>query len=133
MILFIKYGIGGTTLFENIQNGSASSIYDPIVPAETALAASRHPTTGPGVSTTGARPPGMIPRYGPPPPGMMPRYGPPPPGMIPRYPPPGMRPQYPPPPPSGMVPRYPPPNMPMQGPPGSMMVRDRTASPQNYE
>ena len=125
LILFVKNGIGGITLFENIQKGWVPDMDRPDLPADAALAKSRQPATGMGVGAQSRHagpmygpPQGMPPRFGPPPPGMRPGFAPPPPpGMRPGYmpmPPPGMRPGYMPMPPPGMRPGYmpmPPPGM----------------------
>ena len=133
LIFFVKNGVGGITLFENIQKGWVPDLDQPDMPMPAALAKSRQPVTGVGVGgqskyVSGVPrfppppPPGMRPGFVPmPPPGMRPGFPPgPPPGMRPGFvpmPPPGMRPGFPPgPPPPGMVPRFPP------GPPPPGMV-----------
>ncbi|CAF0758372.1 unnamed protein product [Rotaria sordida] len=60
LVLFIKYGIGGTTLFENIQRGWAPPIFDPVVPPNSTTPMPQNPM---------ARSEMMMP---PPPPGYIP-------------------------------------------------------------
>jgi hypothetical protein len=137
IILFIKYGIGGTALFDDIQKGWVPNDFSPIVPPNGTVPVQQNPTTGPGVMNKPPPPPDqmMMPRYSAGPGGMMPRYPGEPGGMMPRYPvgPGGMMPRYPvgpggmmpryPPGPGGMMPRYPPgPGGMMPGPHGSMMM-----------
>ncbi|CAF3447940.1 unnamed protein product [Rotaria sp. Silwood1] len=93
LVLFIKHGIGGITLFENIQKGWAPPIYKPIVPPNDTMPMLQNPMTRPGMmmppSHHGPMP--MPPQAGPrmmmrpPPPGSMPLYQAPPPGSMPPY------------------------------------------------
>jgi len=101
VIIFIKYGIGGIVLYENIQNGRAPSDFNPIVPPHGTQKVRPNPPTGPGVTVARRPPNGYMPRYPPPSPGVM-MTGP----------------------PNGYMPRYPPPSpsVMMTGPPGSMMM-----------
>lgn len=49
LILFIKYGIGGTTLFENIQKGWTSSSFESILPSSDKHPSQAAPAAGVGV------------------------------------------------------------------------------------
>ncbi|CAF2117051.1 unnamed protein product [Rotaria magnacalcarata] len=126
LVIFIKYGIGGLTLFEHIQRGWIPPTFNPVVPSNAGgslLSMGTNPVAGPGVmvgkpSTPTNMPPNSASRSammmrGPPAnPGAVPRYQPAP-GAMPGYPPPpGAMPGYPPPPPGAMYgypPRPPPP------------------------
>ncbi|CAF4124225.1 unnamed protein product [Rotaria sp. Silwood2] len=96
LVLFIKHGIGGSTLFENIQRGWAPPIYKPIEPPNSTMPMPQNPMARPGMMMPppppGSMPmpqnsmarPGMMMRP-PPPPGSMPPYQAPIPGaMMPR-------------------------------------------------
>ncbi|CAF3858943.1 unnamed protein product [Rotaria sp. Silwood2] len=117
LVLFIKHGIGGATLFENIQRGWAPPIYKPIEPPNSTMPMPQNPMARPGM---------MMP---PPPPGSMPMPQNPMarPGMMMRPPPPGSTPmpQNPMARPGMMMPPPPPGSMPMpqnsMARPGMMM------------
>ncbi|CAF2871438.1 unnamed protein product [Rotaria sp. Silwood2] len=96
LVLFIKHGIGGSTLFENIQRGWAPPIYKSIEPPNSTMPMPQNPMARPGMMMPppppGSMPmpqnsmarPGMMMRP-PPPPGSMPPYQAPIPGaMMPR-------------------------------------------------
>lgn len=101
--IFIKYGVGGTQLYENIAPTWESSGFNPLVPPDSYGTAAQpiiHPVTGPGVAAAQRHAVPMQMPPNPAGPGMMMRGPPPPPnGML----------RYPPPPPGGMMPRPRPP------------------------
>ncbi|CAF3344036.1 unnamed protein product [Rotaria socialis] len=136
LVIFIKYGIGGLTLFEHIQRGWIPPVFNPIVPSNAGgslISMGSNPVTGPGVmvgkpstptnmSRNSASRSAMMMRGPPANPGAVPRYPPPPLGATHGYPPPGATHGYPPP---GATHGYPPPGATHGYPPqpGRMMPR----------
>ena len=61
LVFFIKYGIGGRALFDDIQMGLASTIDTPKESSFGTTPVLRHPTAGPGIMRVSSTGPMMMP------------------------------------------------------------------------